>query len=385
MEDVVIIGGGAIGASIAWFCQQLAPSLRVIVVEPDLYGDLSATATSGSGGSRRLFCCPENIAMSNYSIDFFQKLDARALTPLSRVDWTPRGYLFIVPPQGIGLLESNLEIQRGMGVEAHLLDPGQIDLRFPFLRADDLGAAVYSPHDGWFDPRKYLAVMVEESRAAGVEYLRDAVVGFDVDQGRISTAKLKSGRALRASHFVNAAGPWAGDIARLIGMALPVNPMLRYEHLFTSSEPAQPIPYVKDVGGLAIRSTASGYSGGLVDTKVPRGDSQALDTGWFDRIVRPAVQWRFPGLGELQHMKSWAGLYEQCDFDGNPVIGRWNGRHENFIVAAGFSGHGLMHAPATGLAVAELIIHGRYETMDLERFGYHRIERNEPYRERGII
>jgi glycine/D-amino acid oxidase-like deaminating enzyme len=90
-------------------------------------------------------------------------------------------------------------------------------------------------------------------------------------------------------------------------------------------------------------------------------------------------------MGALELTKSWSGLYEQNDFDGNAIIGKWTGQRENFIVAAGFSGHGLMHAPAAGLAVAELIVKGRVETLDLERFGYERLQRNEPYRERGII
>nr|WP_057929593.1 FAD-dependent oxidoreductase [Burkholderia ambifaria] len=385
MNDVVIVGAGAVGSSIALFCKRADPQLRVTVVDPAPLGGFSSSATAGSGGSRRLFCCPENIAMSDYSIKFFQALDAQAADDLEKVDWRAKGYLFIVPPEGIGMLEANLEVQRRMDVKAEFLTPDQISQRFPMLRVDDLGAGVYSPDDGWFDAQKYHSVVVQRARDAGVRFVSDEVVGFDESGLVVTGARLRSGETLRAEYFVNAAGPWAQVVSGMVGMPLPVNPMLRFEHVFTAESSHPNMPYVKDLKGLAIRSAGSGFSGGLVDTRVPRGFSQELDVNWFDNTVRPAVQWRFPGLGLLQLTKSWSGLYEQCDFDGNAIIGKWSGNRENFIVAAGFSGHGLMHAPAAGLAVAELILKGRLESLDIERFGYDRVQRNQPYRERGII
>ncbi|MFT4063991.1 NAD(P)/FAD-dependent oxidoreductase [Paraburkholderia sp.] len=385
MTDVVIVGAGAIGASVALFCKRLDPGLDVTVIDRAPSDDFSSTARSGSGGARRLFCCPENIAMSAYSIGFFKQLDATAQSELERVDWCERGYLFIVPPEGIALLESNHKTQRRMGANVELLSPRETARRFPMLRTDDLGAAAWSPEDGWFDPRKYLRVITHLAQQAGVRFVTDAVCGFDRQGGRVVAARLSSGNAVRAEYFVNCAGPWAGSVSALVDMPLPVNPMRRFEHVFTADTAHPQMPYVKDLAGLAIRSAGNAYSGGLVKTHVSRGFSQTLDESWFDSAVRPAVEWRFPGLGRPRLTRSWAGLYEQNDFDGNAIIGRWSGRCENFIVAAGFSGHGLMHAPAAGLAVAELIVKGRYETLDLTSFGYARVQREEPYRERGII
>lgn len=385
MNDVVIVGAGAVGACVALSCKQLDPGLRVTVVDPSLFGGLSSTATAGSGGSRRLFCCPENIAMSDYSINFIKELEANASNELGKVGWRANGYLFIVPPVGIRLLEANLEVQRSMGVNAEMLLPAQIEERFPLLRTDDLGAAVYSPEDGWFDAQRFHAVIVQLARDVGVRFVADTVVGFEEQGKRVTAVCLKSGDKLLGEFFVNAAGPWAQSISQMIGMPLPVNPMRRFEHVFTADAAQADMPYVKDLQGLAIRAAGDGFSGGLVDTRVARGFSQELDAAWFEQTVRPAVQWRFPGMGQLQLTRSWSGLYEQCDFDGNAIIGKWSGHRDNFIVAAGFSGHGLMHAPATGLAVAELIHKGRLETLDLSRFGYERIQRNQPYKERGII
>lgn len=385
MIDVVIVGAGAIGASIALFCKKLAPSLNITVIDPDLNGGFSSTARSGSGGSRRLFCCPENIAMSEFSIAYFNELDAQAENELARVNWQPQGYLFIVPKEGIGLLHENLRVQRHMGVKAEVLVPDEIKKRFPMLRVDDLGAGVFSPEDGWFDAQRYHAVVTVRARAAGVQFINDAVVNIDIGGKQVPEVKLRSGTVLKTEFVVNAAGSWAAKICDLVGMPLPVSPMRRFEHVFTAETAHPDMPYVKDVKGLAIRSAGSGFSGGLVKTNVPRGFSLQLDNNWFDQAVRPAVEWRFPGLGRLDLTKSWSGLYEQCDFDGNAIIGRWTGHCDRFLVAAGFSGHGLMHAPAAGMAVAEMIVKGRQETLDLQRFGYERIQRNEPYRERGII
>jgi glycine/D-amino acid oxidase-like deaminating enzyme len=385
MNDVVIVGAGAVGVSVALFCKRLDPALRVTVVDRAPLGAFSSTATSGSGGSRRLFRCPENIIMSDYSIKFFEELDAKARNDLERIQWIAQGYLFIVPPKGVDMLASNLETQRTLGVNVEMLTPDAMAQRFPLLRVGDLGAGAYSPDDGWFDAQRFHAVMVAHAREADVEFITGEVVGIEEQYPRVSAVRLASGQSVPGNYVVNAAGPWAQAVSAMVGMPLPINPMRRFEHVFTAGTASPEMPYVKDLQGLAIRSAGTGFSGGLVDTKVARGFSLKMDVNWFDQVVRPAIEWRFPGMGALELTKSWSGLYEQNDFDGNAIIGKWAGKRENFIVAAGFSGHGLMHAPAAGLAVAELIVKGRLETLDLERFGYERVQRNEPYRERGII
>jgi len=132
-------------------------------------------------------------------------------------------------------------------------------------------------------------------------------------------------------------------------------------------------------------AASSNAAGGLVNSDEPRGYNFDIDHDYFERVVWPALAHRFPAFEACRCRRTWSGLYEQNELDGNPVIGRWSGRMENFLVVAGFSGHGMMHAPAAGRAIAELIVHNRHETIDLTRFGYQRIEANEPYRERGIL
>jgi len=142
---------------------------------------------------------------------------------------------------------------------------------------------------------------------------------------------------------------------------------------------------VKDLARLAFRSEGNGFSGGLVNGAVPRAYDFEVDHGYFETIVWPAAAHRFPPLEAAKCHRTWAGLYEECDLDGNAVIGRWTNGLANFFVVAGFSGHGMMHAPAAGRGIAELVVKGRYESIDLTKLGYERVERDEPYRETGIL
>jgi FAD-dependent oxidoreductase domain-containing protein 1 len=172
----------------------------------------------------------------------------------------------------------------------------------------------------------------------------------------------------------------------MAGMYLPVSPLRRFEHYFTGHRQIEALPYVKDVHRLAFRSEGQGFSGGLVNSHEPRGFNFDVDHNYFNEVVWPALAHRFPTAFEgVKCHRTWSGLYEQCELDGNPIIGNWIGNHENFYVVTGFSGHGMMHAPAAGRGIAELIDKGRFETIDLSRFGYARVLKREPYPERGIL
>ena len=116
-----------------------------------------------------------------------------------------------------------------------------------------------------------------------------------------------------------------------------------------------------------------------------RGFDFEVDHGYFERVVWPAVAHRFPPLEAARCHRTWSGLYEVNELDGNPVIGAWNSRLPNLYTVAGFSGHGMMHAPAAGRGIAELVVHDEYRTLDLTRLGYERVESGTPYAEEGIL
>ncbi|MDB5805264.1 MAG: FAD-dependent oxidoreductase [Betaproteobacteria bacterium] len=384
--DAAIIGGGIMGCSTAYFLKTLAPGLEVCVIEPDPTYEFCSTLRA-SGGARRLFSCPENIAMSNWSIEFI-KAFPQAMAVEGReapVDWVEGGYLFIVPPEGMGILELSHAAQLAQGCEVELLSPAQLKERFPSMHVDDLAGGSHSPRDGWCDPNGLLQGFKRKAASLGVTFLQDRVTGLAAQGAALASAQLASGSEIRATHFVNAAGAWSGQVADMAGMRLPVSPLRRFEHYFTAGNLIERLPYVKDMARLAFRSEGQGFSGGLVDGEEQRGFDFEVDHDYFERAVWPAIAHRFPPFEAARCHRTWSGLYEVCELDGNPVIGNWAGRAENFWTIAGFSGHGMMHAPAAARGLAELMVHGAFRSIDLSRFGYARIERGEPYREAGIL
>ncbi|MEP7155707.1 MAG: FAD-dependent oxidoreductase [Betaproteobacteria bacterium] len=382
--DVAIIGGGIIGSATAYFLKTLSPSLAVTVIEPDPTYEFCSTLRA-SGGARRLFSCPENIEMSNFSIDFIKKFpDAMALGDREApVDWVEGGYLFIVSQEGMRMLESNYAIQREHGCDVRLMTPAELKERFPSMHVDDLAGGVHSPGDGWCDPNGLLQGFRRKAISLGVEYVKDRVVSLAKSGAALTHAGLASGDTLQAATFINAAGAWAGEVSALAGVPLPVAPMRRFEHYFTCGNPVERLPYVKDLSRLAFRSEGVGFSGGLVDGDERRGFNFDVDHDYFERVVWPAVAHRFPVFESAKCHRTWSGLYEQCDLDGNPIIGATS--IGNFYVVAGFSGHGMMHAPAAGRGIAELVVKGEFAGIDLTRLGYARVASGTPYREAGIL
>lgn len=383
--DIVVIGGGIIGSAVAYFLLRKAPQLSVCVVEPDPTYEF-ASALRASGGCRVQFTCPENIEMSKYSIDFIRNFESTMVTRTrpAPVDWVEGGYLFIVPPQATANLERNARIQADHGCVVDLLSPGELKTRFPSMNVDDLGAGVHTPHDGWCDPNGLLWGFRRKAVELGATYIQDRLASAEVDSAKVVAIVLESGRRLKADSFVNATGAWAGGVAQKFGMALPIAPMRRFEHYFTAGSSIERLPYVKDTARLAFRSEGQGFSGGLVNGDETRGFKFEVDHDYFERVVWPAVAHRFPAFEAARCHRTWSGLYEVNELDGNPVIGAWK-KLPNLYTVAGFSGHGMMHAPAAGRAIAELVVHGQYRSLDLSRLGYERIERGEPYAETGIL
>ena len=379
-QDVVIIGGGVIGCAAAYFLKGAGVG-KVTVIEPDpTYA--KASSPVATGGCRRLFARPENIRMSQFSIDFFKGFEAH--TGID-VQWKEGGYLFVVTGGHEAVLEQNYRTEKSLGVNVELLDRAEIARRYPWMRHDDLALGVLSPEDGWLDPNSVLQGFRKKAQALGATFVRDRAVDLFTSGRRVTELELASGERLAAETFINAAGCWAASVAKLAGMDLPVNPMRRFEHYVELGDPLPPMPLIKDPERLVIRPEGKGYAVGLVDGREPRGFNYDLDPAWFEKVVWPALASRIPAFERLRLKREWAGLYDECELDGNMILGNWPGRLDNFYVACGFSGHGLMHAPAVGRALTELVVRGRYETLDLSRLGYQRVLDGTPYGETGIL
>ncbi|WOH63758.1 FAD-dependent oxidoreductase [Bradyrhizobium sp. BWA-3-5] len=384
--DVLIIGGGAIGSAVAYFLKAAQPACRVIVTERDpTYG--KASTPRASGGVRRLFSLPENIELSNFSIPFFESFPERMAVDGERAEigFKKGGYLFIVPPSACDMLKMNFETEQELGVNVAWLEPDALKERFPSMNVSDLGAAVHSPDDGWLDPYSVLQGFRKKAKSLGVEYVADEVIGFERTATSVSKVRLASGSEVQAEWFVNSAGAWAKEICAMLDIVVPIEPLRRYEHYFECESKIEPLPYIKDVARLAFRPEGRGYSGGVPTLDEPRGYNFDADHDYFENVVWPALAHRFPAFERTKVKNTLPGLYDQNDFDGNLIIGPGAGGLENFHMLAGFSGHGLMHAPGCGRAMSELILTGRYQTIDLTRLGWQRIRDGKPLPERGII
>ncbi len=392
--DIAIIGGGIVGSAIAYFLARTERSGSITVIEPDPTYERAATPR-GAGGVRQLFSLPENIWMSKYSLAFyrnFAEVMAVEGNP-AEIDFKIQGYLFVVGEGGAEQLRTNYRLQKSEGVRAYLLDRAALAQQFPSIGTADVALAVYSPDDGWFDPESALRGFRRKAESLGVHYVKDRVRELQIDNRKVTVARLKTGDTLRAEVFINAAGAWAGEIAQMVGMTLPVEPMCRLQHYWRCRGKIEPLPLVKDESGLFLRPEGQGYVGGCPSFNIPAGFMFENADGrfeeyfgdYFDRVVWPLLSIRVPKFEAIRCERTWAGHYAQNRMDGNMILGHWIRGCENFYVACGLSGHGIMHAPAMGLAIAELVLDGRFAAMDLSRLGYQRVINNAPCREKGII
>ncbi len=385
--DVLIIGGGALGAAVAYAIRVADPSVEVVVVERDPTYSLASTPRA-AGGVRRLFSLPENIELSKYSIPIFENFESDMAVDgeAPNIAFKKNGYLFIMAPgEPTDVLRANYELQVSMGCNVIWLEPDEIKARWPSMYVGDLGAAAFSPDDGWLDPHSTLLGYRRKAISLGARFVADEIAALEHHATTVTAAVLGSGHRVVASHFVNAAGAWAKQITEMLGFSIPIEPMRRYEHFFKCQDEIEPLPYLKDLQRLAFRPEGPGYSGGVPTLAEPRGYNFGVDPDYFDNAVWPALAHRFPKFERTKCLSTMSGLYDQNELDASAIIGPGAGGFENFHMLAGFSGHGLMHAPGCGRGIAELILTGAFQTIDLSRFGWQRVLDNAPLRERGIV
>ena len=379
MVEIVIVGGGAMGSSIAW---HLAGDTnfdgRVTVIERDPAYTRASSALSASS-IRQQFSTPLNILLSRYGIGFLRR--ARELLDVDLGLKEP-GYLFLASPAGEAVLRANNAIQKGEGCAVELLEPKGLAQKFPAISTDGVALASHgTANEGWFDGPALMQAFRRKARERGVEYIEDEVVGLAPHE-----VTLRSGRVLSARTIVIAAGPWSGEVAAMAGIALPVEPRRRSVFVFDCRETLPLLPLTIDPSGVWFRPEGRFWLAGTTPApgNDPPGAPLEIQHQEWDDMVWPALAHRVPAFEAAKVVNSWAGYYEYNTFDQNGIVGR-HPRIENLIFATGFSGHGIQQSPAVGRAVAELIVHGDYRTLDLNTFGYDRIESGRPIRELNVV
>lgn len=386
MRRIVIIGGGVIGSSTAYFLAEAGHAADVVVIEPDPTYEWSATARS-SGGIRQLFSLAENILMSQFGLRFYADFNQTMAVDGEPAEAGLRhdGYMFMVSGEkDFRVLEANWKTQKSLGARVDLLDRNGVRDRFPSIRADDIDAAAHSPDDGTIDPYGTLMGFRRKAISLGAQYLKDRVIGLTLSGPKVSSVKLESGEEITPDIVLNAANCWAPDICRMIGIKIPVEPVRRNNFYFEVKEKLEPIPRTKDSTEVSFRMEGRGYAAGLTNRQEPAGFNWDVDYSWFENEVWPLLAHRVPAFEALKVQRGWTGHFDMNRFDANPILGPWPGGPENFHIAAGFSGHGIQAAPAVGRAMKELMIEGSFQTIDLDRLTAKRLFENVPVKELGF-
>jgi Glycine/D-amino acid oxidases (deaminating) len=298
------------------------------------------------------------------------------------------GYLFLAPESGWATLEANHQIQSACGADITLMDREQLGQRFPYLAVDDLsGGSIGVSGEGTFDAFALMWGLRQRARHNGVDYTTDRVVDLQVEDNRVLAVQLESGRTVRCSHVVNAAGPRSATIADMAGIPLPVEARNRSVFVFDAAEPAERnLPMIVDPSGVYVRSEPPYFLAGAPPTDDVAVDADDLTVVHeeFEDLIWPVLAERIPSFDRLRVTHSWAGHYAYNVIDQNAVVGPAH-PVENLILANGFSGHGLQQAPGVGRAVAELLTYGEYTSIDLSQLGYARIAAGKPFQESAII
>lgn len=380
--DVAIVGGGVIGCATAFFLRELGYTGTVTVFEKDPSYQFASTARSAAS-IRQQFTTPVSTEMSQFSWGFLTSMPDR-FGPDGDIALVRSAYLLLADKPREAMLRNCHETFTRLGADIAWLDQDALAARFPWLNTEDLvGGTLGLAGEGWFDAYMLLRVLRREARNLGVTFVDKEVTAFEQGNAGISAIRLANGERVRVGEVVNAAGPAAGRIAALAGLKLPVEP--RKRTMFVIQAPLEPrgMPFVFDCSGIALRPEGDRFICSALpqeDRDPHPGEDFEPDHYLFEDAVWPALAHRVPALERLRLQSAWAGHYEMNLFDHNGVVGRHPGIG-NFIFANGFSGHGVMHAPATGRGVAELILHGRYTSLDLRPLAYERIAANQPIHE----
>jgi glycine/D-amino acid oxidase-like deaminating enzyme len=383
---VVIIGGAIVGSMTAYFLRQEGYSGRIVVLERDPTYQYCSTALSAAS-IRTQFGCPINVRMSLFGAALFKSLEQR-FGAGSDIGFRERGYLFLGGPGTETSRRAGAAMQMENGAAVGVLSPDDMAQRFAWLNLDSLAIGTLGlAHEGWFDAWSLLRLVRDASRGLGVEYLHETAIGIDAEASRVTAVRTLSGAVIPADWVVNAAGPAAGRVASWLGVDLPVTPRKRTVFFIKADLDGSVMPMLFDTSGVWMRPEGDGFICGISPREADsdpdaEGDFEP-DHALFENTVWPALAHRVPILERLRVVRAWAGHYEVNALDHNGVIGPHD-HLENFIFAAGFSGHGVMHSPATGRGVAELIVHGGYRSLDLSPLGYGRVRSGQPMPETVI-
>ncbi|MDI6809987.1 MAG: FAD-binding oxidoreductase [Candidatus Eisenbacteria bacterium] len=385
--DLLIIGGGVMGSSIAFHLANDGFKGRIAVFEKDPSYERASTLLS-VGGIRRQFSTEVNVRLSQHSLAFYREFGERMEVGGDRpeIDFKPRGYLFLGSEKNWPILVKHQAFQKSLGVETRLLNIDETLQLIPDLNTDDLVGSSFSAGDGYMDPHGVLQGFVRKARDLGVTYLHQEVVEILRKGDRLEGVKTKDGTAFFSNSIVNAAGPYAGEVGKMAGIEIPVVPVRRMVYLLKPPRLFDyDLPLTIDTSSVYfLHETGKQILTGKSRKEEPSGFNYVWDRNYFQEAIWPSLAHRIPLFDKLKVVSGWAGLYEVNQWDSNGIIGE-HPEVRGFYVAVGFSGHGFQQAPAVGKALSEWIRLRRYETVDVSPLGYERILEGRKVLEEEVI
>ncbi len=375
--DVVVVGGGVIGTSVAFHLAEAG--IDVCLLERD---ELASGSTSrAAGGFRSQFSDPLNVAISLRSIDAFTSFAER---PGGEIDLAQVGYLFLLDrEEDVAAFEQSVALQNALGVPSRFVPLEEVAALCPVAGLEGLLAATYCALDGHASPEAVVQGYAAGARAKGGTVItRCAVTGLDVVEGKIRGVATTLG-TIESSIVVCAAGAWSPTLAEMVGVELPVKPILR-EIGFTAPVGGLPdrIPLTVDFStGFYFHREGPGLLFGMADRDQPPGFDVPADPTWLEQVIGVAER-RLPSLLDMGIAGGWKGFYEVTP-DHNALVGE-AAEASRFLYATGFSGHGFLQGPAIGEIVRDLVL-GREPFVDVAPLSVERFARHEPRPERNVI
>lgn len=349
--NVVIVGGGVMGASTAFHLAEAGVSDVVLLERESL---ASGSTSKAAGGVRANFSDAINIALGKRSLAAFENFPVR---PGQEIDLKQPGYLFLLDgSQDLAAFEASVALQNEMGVASRIIDVAEAKRLSPLINTDGLLAAVFSPRDGHCTPESVVLGYATAARRYGAKIMtHTAVTGIDIDAGRAITTVHTASGSIRTGTVISAAGPWTAQIGDMVGTSLPVTP-LRRQIVVTGPVDGLPadLPFTIDFAtGFYFHREGPGLLMGIADKSETPGFKFERTDDWLPLLTQ-AIDHRAPTILDYPIHTGWAGLYEVTP-DENAIIGE-SSEISRLLYASGFSGHGFLMGPAVGEVLRDLYL-----------------------------
>jgi sarcosine oxidase, subunit beta len=365
VTEVVIIGGGVMGASAAFHLAEAG--VDVVLLERDTLA--SGSTSRAAGGVRAQFSDPVNISLGQRSLEAFERFGTR---PGAEIDLRQHGYLFLLDdPADVSAFSASVSLQNSMGVPSRMISVAEARALSPLVSPDGLLAAAYSPRDGHCTPEAVVQGYASAARRLGATIRQHcAVTGISVQDGRIAGVSTDQG-FVAASVVVCTAGAWSASVGAMAGVSLPVQPLRRQIRLTEPFDVPPSLPMTIDFATtFYFHPEGAGLLLGMSDPDEEYGFDLRVSDEWLARLG-VAVTRRAPSLAEVGIARGWAGLYEVSP-DHNAIVGE-SPAVSRFLYATGFSGHGFLQGPAIGEVLRDLVLGHTpvidVSALDVSRFG----------------